>query len=120
KAGISWQVYTNHEVGDDGGADGWGGDFGDNPLWFYQQYEDSENASTKAGQQLAIRGAVQPWQPNAGAPPGPTPPRPAPPPFAPHPAAATWPQVSCIVPPSQSSEPPAASPSYGAHHVGRC
>ena len=24
KAGISWQVYTNHEVGDGGGADGLG------------------------------------------------------------------------------------------------
>jgi phospholipase C len=71
KAGISWQVYTNHEVGDGGGADGWVGDFGDNPLWFYQQYEDSENAPTKAGQELAIRGAVQPWQPNAGVPLGP-------------------------------------------------
>ena len=40
KAGITWQVYTNHEVGDGGGVDGWVGDYGDNPLWFYQQYED--------------------------------------------------------------------------------
>ena len=66
KAGVTWQVYTNHEVGDGGGNDAWVGDFGDNPLWFYQQYEDSENATTAAGQELAIRGAVQPWQPSAG------------------------------------------------------
>ncbi len=37
EAGITWQVYTNHEVGDGGGNDAWVGDFGDNPLWFYQQ-----------------------------------------------------------------------------------
>ena len=37
KAGISWQVYTNHEVGDGSGANGWVGDYGDNPLWFYQR-----------------------------------------------------------------------------------
>ena len=49
KAGITWQVYTNHEVGDGGGVDGWVGDYGDNPLWFYQQYEDSENATTRGG-----------------------------------------------------------------------
>src|SRR6185295_17051082 len=69
--GTSGGFITNPEVGDGGGADGWVGDFGDNPLWFYQQYEDSENAPTKAGQELAIRGAVQPWQPNAGVPLGP-------------------------------------------------
>jgi len=71
KAGISWQVYTNHEVGDGGGADGWVGDYGDNPLWFYQQYQTSEKATTKAGQRLAVQGAVQPWQPSAGTPLGP-------------------------------------------------
>ena len=71
KAGVSWQVYTNHEVGDGSGNDGWVGDYGDNPLWFYQQYQTSEKATTTAGQQLAVQGAVQPWQPNAGTPLGP-------------------------------------------------
>jgi len=68
---VSGGAFAVSEVGDGGGADGWVGDFGDNPLWFYQQYEDSENAPNKAGQELAIRGAVQPWQPNAGVPLGP-------------------------------------------------
>src|SRR6201996_4603326 len=71
RAGISWQVYTNREVGDGEGADGWVGDFGDNPLWFYQQYQASMKAATAAGRRLAERGAVQPWQPSAQTPLGP-------------------------------------------------
>jgi len=117
KAGISWQVYTNHEVGDGGGADGWVGDFGDNPLWFYQQYEDSENAPTKAGQELAIRGAVQPWQPNAGVPLGPNHVNHVLAQFVADATAGTLPQVSWIVAPYEYSEHPTASPSYGAHYV---
>ena len=117
KAGISWQVYTNHEVGDGSGADGWVGDFGDNPLWFYQQYEDSENAPTKAGQELAIRGAVQPWQPNAGVPLGPNHVNHVLAQFVADATAGTLPQVSWIVAPYEYSEHPAASPSYGAHYV---
>jgi phospholipase C len=117
KAGISWQVYTNHEVGDGGGADGWVGDFGDNPLWFYQQYEDSENAPTKAGQELASRGAVQPWQPNAGVPLGPNHVNHVLAQFVADATAGTLPQVSWIVAPYEYSEHPAASPSYGAHYV---
>jgi phospholipase C len=117
KAGISWQVYTNHEVGDGGGADGWVGDYGDNPLWFYQQYEDSENAPTKTGQELAIRGAVQPWQPNAGVPLGPNHVNHVLAPFVADATKGTLPQVSWIVAPYEYSEHPAASPSYGAHYV---
>jgi phospholipase C len=49
KAGIPWQVYTSHEVGDGSGNDGWVGDYGDNPLWFYQRYQTSMNATTAAG-----------------------------------------------------------------------
>ena len=41
-------------------ANAWVGDFGDNPLWFYQQYEDSQNTTTAAGQELAIRGPSSP------------------------------------------------------------
>jgi phospholipase C len=117
KAGKTWQVYTNHEVGDGGGADAWVGDFGDNPLWFYQQYEDSENASTAAGQQLAVRGAVQPWQPSAGTPLGPNHVNHVLAQFLADATAGTLPQVSWIVAPASYSEHPAASPSYGAHYV---
>jgi len=117
KAGISWQVYTNHEVGDGGGVNAWVGDFGDNPLWFYQQYENSENATTPAGQELAIRGAVQPWQPNAGTPLGPNHVNHVLAQFLADATAGTLPQVSWIVAPDNYSEHPAASPSYGAHYV---
>jgi phospholipase C len=117
KAGVTWQVYTNHEVGDGGGNDAWVGDFGDNPLWFYQQYEDSENATTAAGQELAIRGAVQPWQPSAGTPLGPNHVNHVLARFIADATAGTLPQVSWIVAPDNYSEHPAASPSYGAHYV---
>ncbi len=116
-AGITWQVYTNHEVGDGGGVNAWVGDFGDNPLWFYQQYEDSENSTTTAGQELAIRGAVQPWQPSAGTPLGPNHVNHVLAQFVADATAGTLPQVSWIVAPDNYSEHPAASPSYGAHYV---
>jgi phospholipase C len=116
-AGISWQVYTNHEVGDGSGANGWVGDYGDNPLWFYQNYQTSEKASTQAGQQLAIQGAVQPWQPNAGTPLGPNHVNHVLAQFISDCAAGTIPQVSWVVAPYEYSEHPAASPSYGAHYT---
>ena len=114
---VSGGAFAMSEVGDGGGADGWVGDFGDNPLWFYQQYEDSENAPTKAGQELAIRGAVQPWQPNAGVPLGPNHVNHVLAQFVADATAGTLPQVSWIVAPYEYSEHPAASPSYGAHYV---
>jgi phospholipase C len=117
KAGISWQVYTNHEVGDGGGNDGWVGDFGDNPLWFYQQYQNSEKATTAAGQRLAVQGAVRPWQPNAGTPLGPNHVNHVLSKFISDCAAGTIPRVSWIVAPFEYSEHPDASPSYGAHYV---
>jgi phospholipase C len=116
-AGISWQVYTNHEVGDSSGSNGWVGDYGDNPLWFYQRYQTSEKASTTAGQQLAVQGAVQPWQPNAGTPLGPNHVNHVLAQFISDCAAGTIPQVSWIVAPYEYSEHPSASPSYGAHYV---
>ncbi len=116
-AGITWQVYTNHEVGDGGGVNAWVGDFGDNPLWFYQQYEDSENSTTAAGQELAMRGAVQPWQPSAGTPLGPNHVNHVLSQFVADATAGTLPQVTWIVAPDNYSEHPAASPSYGAHYV---
>ncbi len=116
-AGISWQVYTNHEVGDGSGSNGWVGDYGDNPLWFYQQYQTSEKAATTAGQQLAVQGAVQPWQPNAGTPLGPNHVNHVLAQFISDCAAGTIPQVSWVVAPYEYSEHPSASPSYGAHYV---
>ena len=67
-AGVSWQVYTNDQVGDSGSyPDYFLGDFGDNPLWFYQQYNTTN--STKGGTgTLATRGAVTKWQTAKGAP----------------------------------------------------
>jgi len=117
KAGISWQVYTNHEVGDGSGNDGWVGDYGDNPLWFYQQYQASEKATTAAGQQLAKQGAVQPWQPNAGTALGPNHVNHVLAQFIADCSASKLPQVSWIVAPYEYSEHPAASPSYGAHYA---
>jgi len=116
-AGISWQVYTDHEVGDGSGNNGWVGDYGDNPLWFYKQYQTSMNATTTAGQQLAIQGAVQKWQPNAGVPLGPTQVNSVLSEFISACAAGTLPQVSWIVAPYEYSEHPSSSPSYGAHYV---
>jgi phospholipase C len=117
KAGVSWQVYTNHEVGDGSGVDGWVGDFGDNPLWFYQQFHTSEHASTPAGRELAKRGAVRPWKPNAGVPLGPNQVNHVLARFVADATTGTLPQVSWIVAPFEYSEHPTASPSYGAHYV---
>jgi len=117
KAGISWQVYTNHEVGDGEGDDGWVGDYGDNPLWFYRQYQASRQAATTEGQQLAVQGAVRPWQPNAGTPLGPNHVNHVLAQFISDCAAGKIPRVSWIVAPYEYSEHPSASPSYGAHYV---
>ena len=44
KAGISWQVYANDQVGDSGSfPEYFLGDYGDNPLWFYQQYNTTNS-----------------------------------------------------------------------------
>ncbi|HEX4287686.1 MAG TPA: phospholipase C, phosphocholine-specific [Trebonia sp.] len=116
-AGASWQVYTDHEVGDGSGANGWVGDYGDNPLWHYKQYQTSMNAGTAAARQLAVQGAVQPWQPNAGVPLGPNQVNSVLSQFTSACAAGTLPQVSWIVAPYEYSEHPSSSPSYGAHYV---
>ncbi len=116
-AGVSWQVYTNHEVGDGSGANGWVGDYGDNPLWFYQQYQTSMKSTTAAGQQLAIRGGVAPWQANAGTALGPNHVNHVLARFIADCAAGAIPRVSWIVAPYLYSEHPSASPAYGAHYV---
>jgi phospholipase C len=118
-AGIDWQVYTNDTVGDVGTYPGYFlGDYGDNPLWFYQQY-NSTNSREGGTSELAIRGAVTPW----------------------HDAKArglkidethaayvlstfikavnsnALPQVSWIVAPAGYCEHPSYTPDFGAHYV---
>jgi phospholipase C len=117
-AGIDWQVYTNDQVGDSGSfPDYFLGDYGDNPLWFYQQY-NSSNSANGGTSQLAVRGAVTPWQTDAGAP-------------ALSKTHAAYvlssfikavssnalPQVSWIVAPAGYCEHPSYTPDYGAHYV---
>jgi phospholipase C len=117
-AGIDWRVYTNDQVGDSGSyPDYFLGDYGDNPLWFYQQY-NSTNSPEGGTSQLAIRGAVTPWQTDAGAPPI----------SQTHAAyvlssfikdvtSNNLPEVSWIVAPAGYCEHPSYTPDYGAHYV---
>ncbi len=117
-AGIDWQVYTNDQLGDVGYFPGFFlGDYGDNPLWFYQQY-NSTNSRKGGTSELAIRGAVTPWRSHAG---------------APHLSKThaayvlssfinavksnTLPQVSWIVAPAGYCEHPSYTPDFGAHYV---
>jgi phospholipase C len=117
-AGVSWQVYTNDQVGDSGSnPDYFLGDYGDNPLWFYQQYNTTN--STKGGTgTLATRGAVTKWATAKGAPAL----------SQTHAAYVlssfidavqnnTLPQVSWIVAPAGYCEHPSYTPDYGAHYV---
>jgi phospholipase C len=118
KAGISWQVYTNDQVGDSGSfPEYFLGDYGDNPLWFYQQYNTTNSTQGGTGA-LASRGAVTPWQSEAGAPPM----------SETHAAyvlssfindvkSSKLPQVSWIVAPAGYCEHPSYTPDYGAHYV---
>jgi phospholipase C len=115
QAGISWQIYANKEVGDGSGADGWVGDFGDNPLWLFQAYHDALNSTDPATRQLADRAnVIKQWLPNSGlgmdaghvlAD------------FVAAAAAGTLPRVSWIVAPYRWCEHPAARPVDGAVYV---
>jgi phospholipase C len=117
-AKVDWQVYTNDQVGDSGNYPYFFlGDYGDNPLWFYQQY-NSTNSRKGGTSKLAIRGAVTPWQTHAGAPPL----------SESHAAyvlssfikavsSNSLPQVSWIVAPAGYCEHPSYTPDYGAHYV---
>jgi phospholipase C len=117
-AGVDWQVYTNDQVGDSGNYPYFFlGDYGDNPLWFYQQY-NSTNSREGGSSELAVRGAVTPWQRAKG---------------APHMSKThaayvlssfinavnsnTLPQVSWIVAPAGYCEHPSYTPDFGAHYV---
>jgi phospholipase C len=117
-AGIDWQVYTNDQVGDSGTKPYYFlGDFGDNPLWFYQQYNSTNSRKGGTGE-LAVRGAVTPWKSAAGAP------------YLSKKHAAyvlssfvnavnsnSLPEVSWIVAPAGYCEHPSYTPDYGAHYV---
>ena len=118
KAGISWQVYTNDQVGDSGSyPDYFLGDYGDNPLWFYQQYNTTNSTQGGAGL-LAARGAVTPWQSDAGAPPlSKTHAGYVLSSFISDVKSSKLPQVSWIVAPAGYCEHPSYTPDYGAHYV---
>jgi phospholipase C len=117
-AGIDWQVYTNDQSGDSGTyPDYFLGDYGDNPLWFYQQY-NSTNSRKGGTSELATRGAVTDWKSAKGAPAL----------SETHAAyvlssfisavkANTLPAVSWIVAPAGYCEHPSYTPDYGAHYV---
>ncbi len=65
KAGVSWQVYANDEVGD--GSDGYVGDYGDNPLWLFQAYHDALASTDPKVRQLADRASLRTaWKPDSG------------------------------------------------------
>ena len=118
EAGISWQVYTNDQVGDSGSyPDYFLGDYGDNPLWFYQQYNTTNSTQGGAGL-LAARGAVTPWQSDAGAPPlSKTHAGYVLSSFISDVKSSKLPQVSWIVAPAGYCEHPSYTPDYGAHYV---
>jgi phospholipase C len=66
-AGVSWRVYANREVGDKTGEDGYLGDYGDNPLWFFHAYHDALASSDPARRELAERASVHGnWLPSSG------------------------------------------------------
>ncbi|MFI6996798.1 phosphocholine-specific phospholipase C [Nocardia sp. NPDC050175] len=60
--GISWKVYANDEVGDDGGHP-FVGDYGDNPLWLFDAYHDPKN--TELSSRAKVFGAGN-WKPDSG------------------------------------------------------
>ncbi|WIB59357.1 phospholipase C, phosphocholine-specific [Curtobacterium sp. MCLR17_007] len=111
-AGVSWKTYANDEVGDSG-SDPYVGDYGDNPLWLFQQYHDALASTDPSRRQLAAdAGLHDGWKPNSGKgldvghllhd-------------FGQDCATNSLPTVSYVVAPYGWSEHPAASPDYGAH-----
>jgi phospholipase C len=117
-AGVSWQVYANDQVGDSSSyPDYFLGDYGDNPLWFYQQYNTANSRQGGKGV-LASRGAVTPWKSGAGAPaPGKTHAAYVLSSFIKDVKDSKLPQVSWIVAPAGYCEHPSYTPDYGAHYV---
>jgi phospholipase C len=113
-AGISWQVYSNDEVGDDG-AHPYAGDYGDNPLWLFKAYHQALASTDPHTRQLAERGGLHnTWKPDSGqgknidhvlAP------------FIADRKSGRLPKVSWVVAPYGYSEHPAARPVDGAAYT---
>lgn len=115
KAGVSWQVFANDEVGDGSGDDGWVGDYGDNPLWLFQAYHDALASTDPAVRQLAKRASLRKeWKPNSGK--GHNP-RHVLAQFLNACESGTLPAVSWIVAPYAYSEHPSARPVDGAAYT---
>ncbi|GAA1943685.1 phosphocholine-specific phospholipase C [Kitasatospora viridis] len=105
--GVSWRVYANNEVGDDGNHP-WVGDYGDNPLWLFSAFHDPANSA------LAQKAGITPWQPDSGLGKDPAHVLSA---FTADCAAGTLPEVSWIVAPSGYCEHPAGRPLNGAVYI---
>ncbi|MFI1919160.1 phosphocholine-specific phospholipase C [Nocardia sp. NPDC020380] len=108
--GITWKVYSNDEIGDDG-VHPFVGDYGDNPLWLFDAYHDPKN--TELATRAKVFG-VQNWKPDSGqgkdvghvlAD------------FLADCAGGNLPQVSWVVAPYGYSEHPAARPVDGAAYT---
>lgn len=114
KAGVSWKTYANGEVGDSG-SHPYVGDYGDNPLWLFQQYHDALASTDPAVKALAVNGGLnEGWLPDSGKGLDVTHLLSD---FGRDAAANTLPEVSYVVAPYGWSEHPAASPDYGAHYT---
>ena len=115
-AGVSWQVYANDEVGDDG-SHPFCGDYGDNPLWLFKAYHDALASADPNKKRLAQRGGLHNgWKPDSGkgkdtshvlAQ------------FIADCSSGQLPSVSWVVAPYGYSEHPAARPVDGAAYVQR-
>ena len=113
-AGVSWKTYANDEVGDSG-SHPYVGDYGDNPLWLFQQYHDALASSDPATRQLALNGGLHDgWKADSGrgldvtyllSD------------FGRDCATNSLPTVSYVVAPYGWCEHPSASPDYGAHYT---
>lgn len=113
-AGVSWKTYSNNEVGDDG-SHPYVGDYGDNPLWLFQQYHDALASTDPAVKALATNGGLNNgWLPDSGKGLDVTYLLSQ---FGKDAAANTLPAVSYVVAPYGWCEHPAASPDYGAHYT---
>ncbi|KQM59632.1 phosphocholine-specific phospholipase C [Agreia sp. Leaf210] len=114
KAGVTFKTYSNNEIGDDG-THPYVGDYGDNPLWLFQNYHDALASKDPAVRDLALRGGLNDgWLPDSGRGLDVTYLLSE---FGKDAASNTLPAVSYVVAPYGYSEHPAASPDYGAHYT---
>lgn len=115
-AGVSFRTYANDEVGDSF-LQPFLGDYGDNPLWLFKQFQAALASTDPARRKLALEGGLHDgWKPPSGRgldvsyllrd-------------FIADAKAGTLPTVSYVVAPYGWSEHPAASPDYGGHYVNQ-